>query len=221
MKKYGLPVLFAAFLIILAIWSQIPESSSSPYTITEPFVFPEVTDKIPHYKQVALCTIPDEIIAQMSTEALLETYLASPMALIPPLDDLRYRDRFEYIKTEYHFGFTELLMRPDLPDCLVEIYRNTKPYYNPFYKFFSAEKQEKISNAVYENDILRIMRLEIFATQIDFTGREEALREFEREIETRILKQQKCPEIYGENPIPSKFHWFLHLDEVREEIHDK
>jgi hypothetical protein len=89
-------------------------------------------------ERVNACQIPDDVLASISTEALLETLLNYPLLNDFVAFDVMQRG-FERIKGEQH-GFAELYSRPDLFDVALDRYNKMSVHCNDTYPPFVQGK---------------------------------------------------------------------------------
>lgn len=130
------------------------------YTITTPVEFPVIPEgEHPKYRETEAAAkfywIDQEVIDQMTTEALLETYLACPDTIQLFLANSRISG-FRKIVNEYHYGVAELLVREDLPQVLLSRYLQTEVFkYDPEEDEHAFFKKE--SHIVWELRYMEIM----------------------------------------------------------------
>ena len=144
-------VISATILLLTTVALLIAFRPSGQYTITTPFVFPVIPEgerqNYPIFSDTAanFYWISDETIAQMSTEALLETYLTCPetwCVFVPA----RMIDGVRGLVDGYHYGVQELLLREDLPEVLLDRYLqievSNQKVEGEDYQYFEKESQD-------------------------------------------------------------------------------
>lgn len=162
-----LSLIFAALLlaVILPMHTQLPQ----PYTIFTPFLCPVVPGSpewlAAEWRSKEACTVPDELAAQMSTKALVETFIAHPLSgNIFAFSS--YHDAFISLKDRHLLGLTELMGREDLDEALLEKYREIPvctakiPDEMPYETLYT----------IYENEIedgRQLDLLDVLAAEID------------------------------------------------------
>jgi hypothetical protein len=126
--KAGLALGIIVIISLLPIMSAF---TSSNYSIDQPYTYPiepgtnAWAETGNHAARVQACQIPEDILGNMTTEALLETVLAYPHLL----------DMYAYDNTQYGFkrvtagfnGLQELLDRKDAGSATLAKYRSMDP----------------------------------------------------------------------------------------------
>lgn len=137
-----------------AIAAPITDSDNvSSYTISIPYSYPvtpydeEWASFDSHVDMINACQIPEDILTNMTTEALLESILSYPllgdMLLWDDVDD-----GYLSIATSFN-GLAEFLQRPDAPEVL-ENYSPITPYSNDE-NAFSQRISVKCLNVIRDN----------------------------------------------------------------------
>lgn len=190
-----LSLIFAALLlaVILPMRTQLPQ----PYTIFTPYAYPVVPGTSEwgalrgHVPKMRACYVPDELVGQMSTDALLETFLTHPLADELFLHD-SYHNGFLFLKDAYHIGLAELMEREDLDEAVLKKYREIP--------ICTVEPPDDMSvDLLYQtyqkefDDIWRIDLLEVIAAEIDDDHRSIALM---NAILDSYAARAKNPRIY-------------------------
>lgn len=128
-KRWTLVLLCVAVCVVVGgyCWQQ---GRQEQYTITTPFEFPVIPEgEHPKYRETEAAAkfywIDQEIIDQMTTEALLETYLTCPETGSFTMSTVWMKGFYSLAK-EYHYGVAELLVREDLPEVLLSRYLQTE-----------------------------------------------------------------------------------------------
>ena len=225
MKKYTIPVLLGAILISFTIAMQISKDTDAPYTVTEPYNitqpyrFPELSQYAPDYQKEAARLVPDKISFNMTTDALLDTFLHATNIFYFPV--YQYNLTIQVLIEHRQYGLDVLIQREDLYDSLIKRYRTYKTYYNCFFRFYSAEKQQQIRDEQYDTNERFVDMIELLAAQIDYTGREEDRLEFEAAIQKRREERLASRVFYNERLVESPYYMSLHEKKVWDEINSR
>lgn len=147
--------------------------NDSMYTISEPYNYPimpgsdEWAALQTNIDKINACSIPDNIASNMTTDALLESFLNHPLAInIFTFDS--YDAGFNVLKEYYHMGINELMSREDLSGAILNRYNNISVCENSV----QALPQEMILN-VYEteiSDMWEMSLLEVLAAQLELNS---------------------------------------------------
>lgn len=156
MKKFSKKILCLLMVLSLSLivfsQTQTMEGFVPNYTINEPYRYPVVPgmsewDALKSLQEmIAVCQIPEDILKNMSTEALIETVFKYPLAINifvyeTPLEGL------EDVAT-YFNGFEELFTRPDAAAKL-EVYTSKSSFKanpTPVDRFLAIALREKLLN---------------------------------------------------------------------------
>jgi len=126
MKKYIPAVCLAVFTVFILM--MMPQVAETKYSITTPYEYPEIDDSIWQaeigankiIKRAELYAIPDEIIENMSTEALIYTIGNYP-------DFVVFVGTYDYLMTGMSIlynaplGFPQLIRRDDLTQAMYNV----------------------------------------------------------------------------------------------------
>lgn len=161
---------------------------------TDAYVFPVTPDKTPDQwrllksleAKIEVCQVPDDILAGMSTEGLIETCLSYPRFGEMMLFNHAY---YGFLKqTEYFNGLQELFSRPDAGQKLYELYRNVS--------FANVLKTDQFPS-------FRVRYLEYILAQesvlsgLDASTRQDLVKTC---IENVHLKMNKYPRVFSIEP---------------------
>lgn len=121
-----------------------------------------------HEKMVEVCTIPDEVIQQMSTYELLEVVMDYPL-----LSDLYFYNTYEqglYALVSEFNGLRELLKRSDGISEILEYYENYKIPQNPATSEKVIEELENVNDYEFDKKLTEVIanNEESTALQTDF-----------------------------------------------------
>ena len=137
LKLLLVTVLFLGIVTIVVIKKQsasketLTISEKESYSVTGAYIYPvlpgtkEWNDLGSLEKRIEACRVPDEILASMSTPALVETVITYPF----------FNSLYSYDKLEWGIdalnnkfsGFQELLKREDAYECTIEIINRICP----------------------------------------------------------------------------------------------
>lgn len=208
MKK-GLAVLLAfcmAVLFSLNVFAA--EESGNEYSITTPYEFPvkpgddEWKDFITTQEMIDAMQIPENILENTTTVALIETMLSSSILEFYCCEDVYYA--MEALEDSYNV-FRELQSRPDYVESLIRIYENTSLLTGEelevsnadehFFDVFNLEVLIAFEMSKSENSYARTNSI-----QQDWTSVEES---YEEKQQIRIQEN----ETYSSNS--NGFIWFI------------
>ena len=126
-KSLTLATIIILLLVVFVKVFHTHINSNHKYTITTPYEYP-ITPEDPKWaeldtnpKKIRACRVPDEIIAKMTTEALLETVLNHPLSTNMFVYS-SYGVGFNTIKELYGTGLGQLMLRTDLPEAIINVY---------------------------------------------------------------------------------------------------
>lgn len=125
-----------------------------------------------HAARVSVCQVPDGILTQMSTEALVETISNYPLLVDVLLFDYA-KDAYQTILSGYN-GFQELGKRPDS---------------------FEVLNNYIVSNEELQNDFIRKAALEVIALTADFTPSNISIQR-----ENSLFQQHEYTDAYAVYP---------------------
>ena len=134
MKKKLSPILIIVLAVvsILILWlgvrafSQWRESKRSPYTITEPYSYPILQGSEEWFamtntqERTSAYLVPNDVISNMTTEALMLTVMANPFFTDIAALNLKTID-LEQLSRRSVSGLAELFSRPDFCSTLEKI----------------------------------------------------------------------------------------------------
>ena len=178
----------------------------SPYTITKPFVFPELADTMSDREKIAAHSIAPEIVSQMTTDALLETFLTYPNFQYPfGYISVFYREWLALYEKAPDFGLSELMKREDLAESILKRYRHI-----PIYKgdiptdltwigYMFGDEMSDAYKTIFGN-VDKINRLELLAGLMDLTGDDKVTVNLLKEIEKKTEKRAKYDNGLGGAP---------------------
>lgn len=170
LRVFILSIVAAAIVFILALpWRSMDEGR---YTIFTPYEYPvaagtpEWLELGTHFDMINVCRVPEPLVEQMSTEALLKTYLNHPLAQ----DVFAYDSHdsgFQVLKDYYSMGLDELLKREDLSEAVREEY-NGIDICTDIICLDEMDAEEYLET--YEEEIedkYRMLLLEVVAAEMD------------------------------------------------------
>lgn len=179
--------------IILPTNIQLPQ----PYTVLTPYEYP-IVPETPEWlaldnnlDKINACRVPDGLAKQMSTDALLETFLTHPLVTNIFVFNT-YHGGFNVIKDYYFTGLDELMGREDLDEAVLKKYIEIPictvppPKDMPPDLLFSTYQKEY-------DDSTRLDLLEVIAAEIDDSRRSISLM---NAILDSYKDRAKNPKIY-------------------------
>ena len=203
-----------ALLLVLAIVSSygvvLPIEAleyNEMYPIDTPYEYP-IVPGTPEWAalenniaKINACAVPDELVYQMTTDALLETYLTHPLAYNAyAYDD--YSLGFEILRAYYHIGLDELLGREDLADAIIKKYSNmdvisadSSVALNKIVSR-SNEVQEQLVQAEYDN-IIGMQLIEVLAAQVELDENNASHMALAELMYEKFLEKNENSEFYG------------------------
>lgn len=125
-KKFMSLLLITILIFTMSFHAVYAEEADRIYSIDEPYDFPvspydeEWADFETKAEALACCQIPENILKEMTTEALLETVLNYPFLIDYIAHDNYYAAAEKFMVT--FNGFEELLSRSDLTEVLLTSY---------------------------------------------------------------------------------------------------
>lgn len=207
MKKFVLYLLLATFGFSM-VASAVPMQSleEKEYTVFTPYEYP-IVPEAPEWlalqtniDKINACSVPDELIEKMSTDALLETFLTHPMAT-NIFAFSSYDDGFNFLKDNYHMGLNELLQREDLSDAILRSYSNIEVYTGNVPESEEATDQFLSIHEEEINDMWRMSLLEVLAAEanvaIQGTTSKNGVNALEGLIEEKYYKKVENSSLYG------------------------
>ena len=209
-------VVFTAFLVAAAAWASVSEwKKDSRYTIDEPYEFPVLTSEDyskfnRNEERHSALSVPDEIVEQMTTRALLETYLDYPELISYGLHTF-YSDGFNMMRHVHSFGLDELMEREDLYEMVYKRYRETEIYKGPVDKYPAREDRREKYKKQYE-DAYDMAHLELLISQMDLEDGSWKKWRIERLIEKKTEERLENPDFYDGRPFVGMYEWVLFQD---------
>ena len=183
------------------------------YTITEPFVFPTL-DELRTFETIEdrknACRIPAETVAQMSTEALLETYLTYPYVSSMFSSD-RFSAAFDRLK-EQGLGLEELMERKDL--CKVLRKRFTQITFQKDPPTPENQGPKRISDKATSETLLTQQCLELLCVQLNLDEGGKAERDLLTIIKQKNKERYERGSGYGKT---STYDWAISQDKSFQE----
>ena len=212
MKKKLLIIVPLVMVVVIALYIGI---GINKYPITTPFQFPDKAELkgMTGEERIEACSIPDKIIAQMSTDALLEAYLDYPLRLVPDSFE-KYVRCFEWLRDNHHFGLAELLERKDLCKSIVKRYKSIELYRGPVDKSLDWQEREIVYKEQYE-DIYRMKVLEFLSSQIDLDGIGNSKLALKKELERKYNEKRQL-ELYKGDQTESMYYYMLNIEKIME-----
>ena len=191
-KKLLLIATLVLVVVAVGCWAYF-SNSTNQYPITKPYVYPseeEIKKAWVYSEQIKVCSIPDEIIAQMSTDALLEAYLDYPFINFWRFSThtFFYSDWFEDLKTNHHFGMAELMEREDVCESILKRYKSIKLYKKPIDQNLSWDERL----ARYPKEIqgaIDMFFLELLAAQFDLDDGDRVRETLRKTIEKKVAEK--------------------------------
>ena len=226
MKKSELIMLsFVAGIIVFCMPSYAVKPSTPRYTVTQPYQYP-VVPGMAEWKgidSVKDCRVPDKLISQMTTKALLETVLTHPL-----IDTLFMYSTpsggFSIIKDTYHCGLAELMARADLAQVIYERYIELDYVYEDILRWGDDVYSYETITTVFSKewtDWHQIKYLEAFAVQmkLDEGGKAHArlLREINRRHAYYIARNgfRENIDTISDYGATSVYYWNIQKDNMR------
>ena len=195
MKK-NLLLIVPLVLVAIAIgcWTYF-SNSTNQYPITTPYVYPseeEIKKAWVYSEQIKVCSIPDEIIAQMSTDALLEAYLDYPLInfWLFTSHTFFYSDWFEFLKTNHHFGMAELIEREDVCNSILKRYKGIQLYKGSVDDSLSLDELDTMYPKERQ-DSIDLFFLELLAAQFDLNNGDKVKESLRKAIENKTQQKEK------------------------------
>lgn len=145
--------------------------------------------------KIAACAVPEELIPQMTTDALLETYLTHPMAVNLFAFD-RTNDGFAILKDYYEFGLNELMKREDLAESMLKRYNQIEVYTAEKASMLRADEQELAEDKAFD-DSLEMQLIEVAAAQLNLNTRSAANDALENALYEKYLAKSENQDFYG------------------------
>ena len=199
MKKIISFVLILSLIFSISAFAvdHITKKENAKYPISEPYQYPIVPETDAwlalesNIDKIDACVVPDEIIAQMSTDALLETFLTHPLATnIFAYKD--YNNGFDVFKEYYHSGLAELVQREDIKKSILKAYNKIEVYEG------NTDRSTKEYKKAVDNE-WRTKLLEVIVAQLDsFTDSDTHIL-IEEAIYNSSSMKLKNPDFYGKN----------------------
>lgn len=194
---------------------------SKGYTVTQAYTYP-VLPGTPEWKALGdviamreACSVPDELVAKMTTEALLETYLTYPFT-----SDIRafnfYSGGFVSLQHHHQFGLNELMQREDLLKVVYERYHAIPIYRGKIPEGVDWEELW-LRKEFIDNDHMQY--LEVLIAQLDLTGNGVYQSKLRKELYKKDLARKANSIFYGSQP--STYEWTLYQDAMYERLHKK
>ena len=222
MKKKLLIIVPLVLVIAAASCWVYFESGLVQYPIFWAYQFPsdaELERIEDHQQKIEACTVPDEIIAQMSTDALLETFLTYPL-MWNPVEQLLSQTSFSFwfktMKTDHHFGLEELAQREDLCESILRGYKRIPLYKGKLDQSLDYDQKRVAYKKAYD-DRDKMVYLELLAAVVDITGDEPAKVALREKFE-QACKEKERYEVYGGPPYTTIYFYAAHVESVRKQM---
>lgn len=186
--------------------------ASKGYTVTLAYTYP-VLPGTPEWKALAdvierreACSVPGELVAKMTTEALLETYLNYPLVSEIFFFNF-YSGGFVSLQQHHQFGLNELMQREDLLKVVYERYHAIPIYWGKIPEGVDWEelwlRKEYIDNK-------HMQYLEVLIAQLDLTGNGVYQSKLRKELYKKDLARKGNVAFYGSRQ--STYEWTLYQD---------
>lgn len=192
MKRFIALFLSVFFVFSVSATGQAIPDTNNNYTITTPYEYPtlpgteEWSNLEDNLAKIEACAVPEELIPQMTTDALLETYLTHPMAVnVFAFDD--YNTGFEILKGYYQVGLTELMQRADLQESMLKRYNQIEVYTG------EADVEEEKA----EEEYWTMQLVEVMAAQLNLNTRNSTAAALQNALHEKYLEKAKNTEYYG------------------------
>lgn len=204
MKKKATLILLATALALTMNFAACAQKNQS-YNVDEPYDFPvtpydeEWAEFETKVEAELSCQIPEEILKEMTTEALLETVLNYPF-LIDYVAYDRYYDAAEKFMRTFN-GFEELLSRDDLTAVLLKTYGESSLQKGAATGIADTEYTDSQDQESYLKDYWRVPHLE-FLMAYDHVANDGYTEDEETTLETLISEKNSEREksvLYSEN----------------------
>lgn len=176
--------------------SPLQTAENQQYTVFTPYEYP-IVPGTPEWAalrgnadKINACRVPDELAKQMSTDALLETYLTHPLATNIFAFNT-YNGGFNALKGGYDMGLDELIGREDLSDAILRSYSHIRVCTH-------GAPEGDAETAVFE-DMWRMSLLEVLAAETDAASQEQSRPgiSLENVIKEKCRKKAKNASLYG------------------------
>ena len=201
MKRFTALFLSVFFVFSVSATGQAIPQTNDTYTITTPYEYPilpgteEWFNLEDNLAKIEACAVPEELIPQMTTDALLETYLTHPMAVNVFAFD-SYNAGFEIFEDFYKLGLDELMQREDLSECLLNRYNQIEVYTGEGTATYSTEALAAAEDNAFD-DLLEMQLIEVAAAQLNFNTRSSANAALENALYEKYLAKTENQEFYG------------------------
>lgn len=202
MKRFIAVFILSVFVFSTTVAAESVQTlDHEQYTIFTPYEYPivpgtpEWIELETNIDKIDACSIPDEMVQQMSTEALLETYLTHPLATnIFSFDN--YDSGFKVLKQYYHMGLDELVKRDDLRGVILDAYARISVCTSDMTEDMTTEAFLKTYDQEID-DMWRMSLLEVLAAEIDVNNTNQRNTSFADAFEEKYYEKIKNASLYG------------------------
>lgn len=172
------------------------------YTINTPYEYPIVPGTAEWEKletnvdKINACAVPNKVINNMTTEALLKTYLTHPMIINLFAYDNDYDVAFNMMKSYYNIGLDELVSREDVANEILKSYSEIEVFDGTIEATLSNDERDMLFDMKLEESF-ELMRHEILAAQIELDDTNPVHVLLKNEIAKKSQEKQKNLDFYG------------------------